>query len=359
MREAHEGGDGMSVQWGRPPGLPLAFLLAFSPCAFAAITGQVLNQTTGKPQASATVALYKLGTQNGLEMIDQAKSDAAGQFTINQEVRGPHLIRTAFDGVTYNHMLPPGQPTTGLTLEVFNASKQPGAAKVGKHMILFEPGGGQMTVNETYLLTNSGKTAWNDPDTGTLHFYLPEGTGGRVQVQATAPGGMPLGTPVKKTAKADVFAADFAVKPGETRFDLTYAVPYTEGAAFAGKVVTKDDNTYLIVPNGVTLKSDNVNDLGTEPRTQAHIFGLTATSYSVQLTGATVAAPPEAGGDSDGSPKIEQIMPRVFGQAKWIVALSLGILALGFALLYRAPNRDPNRPPAGNPVKESHERSRR
>ena len=27
--------------------------------------------------------------------------------------------------------------------------------------------------------------------------------------------------------------------PGETRFDLTYTVPYTEGAPYAGKVVTR------------------------------------------------------------------------------------------------------------------------
>jgi hypothetical protein len=354
MRKAYEGGEGMSVfpRWGRRFRLSIAFIITCS-TALAAITGQVTNQTTGKPQAGATVALYKLGAQNGLELIDQAKSDSQGQFTINREVQGPHLIRTAFDGVTYNHMLPPGRPTTGLTLDVFNASRQPGAAKVGKHMILFEPGGRQVTVSETYLFTNTGKTAWNDPDVGTLRFFLPEGAGGKVEVQGTAPGGMPLGAPVKKTAKADIYAVDFPVKPGETRFHVSYTVPYTEGEAYAGKVVTKDENTYLVVPSGVTLKGDNLNDLGMEPRSQAHIFGLSGNSYSVQLTGAVAPVATDAGGDADGTPKIEQIMPRVLGQVKLIVALALGILALGFALLYRA---------SGTPdvlVKESRERARR
>jgi hypothetical protein len=306
----------------------------------------VRNQTTGKPQVEATVALYKLGTQNGLELIDQAKSDAQGQFTINREVRGPHLIRTAFDGVTYNHMLPPGQPTTGLSLDVYNASKQPGAAKVGKHMILLEPGAGHINVSETYLFTNPGKTAWNDPDGGTLRFFLPEGTGGKVQVNATAPGGMPLGTPVIRVSRNEnIFASDFAVKPGDTRFDLTYSLPYTEGSPFAGRVVTKDENTYLIVPDGVSLSGEDLNDLGTEPRSKAHIFGLKGNTYKVQLTGSVAAA---ADPDSDASavadsegPKIEQIMPRVFGQAKLIIALALGILALGFALLYRAQGPTP------------------
>ena len=327
-------------------------LLCFLACAplFAQVTGTVTNQTTGKPQPGATVALYQLATATGLNLIDQAKSDAQGNFTINQTPRGPHLIRTAFDGVTYNHMLPPGQPTTGIPIEVYNSSKQPGGAKVAKHMILFEPSAGQVAVSETYLFKNEGKTAWNDPDSGTLKFFLPSGAG-KPQVNATAPGGMPLGAPVIKTAKPDVLALDFAIKPGDTRIDVAFTMPYIEGADLAGKVVTKDENTYLIVPNGVTLKGDGLNDLGAEPRTQAHIFGLTAAAYKVQLTGAVAAAQSDASGAGDqaddSGPRIEQIMPRVNTKTVSILIVALGILALGFALLYRASPLDPKgTPPA-------------
>src|SRR5438132_7868533 len=144
MRQTDEGGTGMKIL--------LAVLISCC-AALAAVTGTVTNRSTDKPQAGATVALYKLGTQTGLEMIDQVKSDAQGNFNINQTPQGPHLIRTAFDGVTYNHMLPPGTPSTGIAIEVYNASKQPGGAKVSKHMILLEPAGGQMQVSETYLFT--------------------------------------------------------------------------------------------------------------------------------------------------------------------------------------------------------------
>ena len=40
-------------------------------------------------------------------------------------------------------------------------------------MLLFEPSGGQMVVNESFIFNNDGKTAWNDSDNGTLHFYAP------------------------------------------------------------------------------------------------------------------------------------------------------------------------------------------
>jgi hypothetical protein len=324
--------------------------------ASAAITGTVINKTTGRPQSGATVALNKLGQQLGIEMIDQAKSGLDGTFTINQDIAGPtpYLIRTAYDGVTYNHMLPPGSSTTGLTIEVYNASKQPGETKVSKHMVLFQPSGGQMTVNETYLFENAGQTAWNDPGTGTLHFFLPLSAAGKVTAEVTGPGSMPIGAPTAKTAKADVFEVDYPVKPGETRFDLTYQVPYTEGAPYDGKIVTKDDNTYLIVPNGVTIAGEGLNDLGQEPKTQAHLFGFSGSQYRVQLTGAVAPAP--AASDSAGAepesagPQIEQIMPRLYGKTIPIMAVALGILALGFALLYRAPGTVP--------AKESNERGR-
>ena len=324
-------------------------LFLLSAPLFAQITGTVTNQTTGKPQAGATVALYKVATVTGPELIDQAKSDAQGKFSINQTVQGPGpaLIRTAFDGVTYNHMLPPGSPTTGLAIEVYNASKQPGGAKVEKHMILLEPSAGQLAVSETFLFKNEGKTAWNDPDVGTLKFFLPAGAG-KPDARATAPGGMPLGAPVVKTAKPDVFAVDFAIKPGDTRIDVTYTRPYAEGADLDGKVVSKDENTYLVVPNGIALKGDGLNDLGTEPRSQAHIFGVTTAAYKVQLTGAVAAAPPEAAGDQaadDAGPRIEQIMPRVNTKTVSILIVALGILALGFALLYRAKAPAPPRGP--------------
>ena len=200
--------------------------------------------------------------------------------------------------------------------------------------------------------SNDGTTAWNNPDKGTLHFYLPEGAEGKAQANATAPGGMPIGAPVLKTSKADVYAVDFAIKPGETRFDVTYSVPYVRGAPYQGKIVTDDENTYLIAPNGVTLKGADLNDLGPEPRTQAHIYGLPGKSYKIELTGDEVAAPAsaDAGDQPEAGPQIEQMMPRVYRKAPLILALALGILALGFVLLYRAPMEAP---------KESHERGRR
>jgi hypothetical protein len=206
-------------------------------------------------------------------------------------------------------------------------------------MILFQPANGTLAVSETYILENAGKTAWNDPGRGTVQFFLPAAAGGKADVQATAPGGMNIAAEVVKTGKNGIYGVDFPVKPGETRMDVSYSVPYTAGAPYAGMIATRDENTYLIAPAGVTLAGKGLNDLGTEPRTQAHIFGLPAMVYQVALTGTVAATADNPGADASApdssGPQIEQIMPRLYTQAPAILAISLGILALGFALLYR------------------------
>jgi hypothetical protein len=318
----------------------IGFALLCCAPVFAAVTGTVVNRSTGQPASNVAVGFYNFGP-GGMQPVDQVKTDGQGRFSINREpdASGPSMLRVEIDGVTYNHMMPPGSPSIGIEIPVFNASASPGAAKVSKHMIMFQPSGGQMLITETFLVENAGKTAWFDPKNGTLRFYLPAAANGNVEVHGTAPDGMSVPVPSEKTARADVYAAKFEVKPGETRFDLTYAVPYTDGATYSGKVVTQDENSYLIAPAGVTLKGEKLSDLGQEPRTQAHIYGFSGTTYKVELTGSPAAAPSaaaEGGADtSESGPRIEQIMPRLYTQAGTILGLALAILALGFVLLYR------------------------
>jgi len=99
----------------------LVAALLFVSCGFAAIDGKVVNQTTGKPQPGATVTLYKLG-QAGPEAIESVKSGADGKFHITQDGQGPgpRLVQAAYDGVTYNRILPPGSPSNDVTVEVYN-----------------------------------------------------------------------------------------------------------------------------------------------------------------------------------------------------------------------------------------------
>jgi hypothetical protein len=322
-----------------------AVLFFLSVAAFAAIDGTVVNQTTGKPQAGVNVTVFRL--DQGMNSLGAVRSGEDGRFTLPHDVEGPVLLQAAFEGVTYNQMLQPGAPRTGVTLPVYNSSAKPGEAKVTQHMMLFEPTGESLMVSETFIINNSGNTTWNDAAGGTLRFHLPESAKGIVQVNATAPQGMPVRRTADKTAQKDVYKIDFAMKPGESRIDLTYLVP--AGAPFQGRVLFPGDGpTRLVAPAGVELKGEGVAALGQEPRTQATIYSVAARNFEIEVagTGSLRAMEPES---TDGGPRIEQIMPRIYqgidssaslgekmNSVKWIILLSLGVLTLGFILLYRA-----------------------
>lgn len=318
-----------------------ALALASAP-AWGAISGTVLNGTTGQPQPNIPVIVMRMGP-SGPEAGGGGKADAQGQFDLpDAEVsaQGPTLLRATLDGVTYTKLIPPGMPSQGVTLQVYNASKERGTAKISKHLIFFDPTPQGLTINEAYLFTNDAKTTWNDPAEGTLQFFLPAGAEGKVRIDATEPGGMPLQQQAAKTGKPDIYKVNFPVRPGDTRFDLSYAVPYKEGGSYAGKVASTDENTYLIVPKGVTLTGDNLSDMGQEPRTSAHIYGLKESSYKISLSGTADTSQADAGADSGsqgGAPQIQEIMPRLYTKVWPILGLALGILALGFVLLYRTP----------------------
>jgi hypothetical protein len=311
-------------------------LLAALP-VLAAVDGVVVNETTSQPQAGATVTLYKLD-QNGLNAVESVKSGPGGVFAIDRAVQGPHLVQAAWDGVTYNHMLPPGRPTSGLQVKVWNSSKaRPQGVSVDTHMILLEPDGATLSVNESFIWRNAGNLSFNNPEGGTLRFQLPPGAGGKVKVMCTAPQGMPIERAAMKTGTANVFGVDFPIKPGETRIDISYSLPASAGAKFQTKALHGGGPVRIVAPQGVTLKGAGVEALGQEPTTQATIYEVKGAAIDVEVegTGALRAGGEESGGDEDESPGIQQIRPRVYDRLLWVLALSGVILALTLALVYR------------------------
>jgi hypothetical protein len=344
--------------------LSYLLVLCLAVPALAAIDGKVVNQTTGKPQGGATVTLYKLG-QAGPEQIESVKSAADGTFHISKDAQGPgpRLVQAAYEDVTYNRILPPGSPSNNVTVDVYNSAKQQGAARVAQHMVFFEPVRGQLMVGETYIFKNDGKITYNDVDGGTLKFFLPPAANGVVQVNATAPQGMPVPQAADKTSTPNVYKLAFPIKPGETRIDVSYSVPFNAPGKFEGKVLYKGGPTRLVAPNGVTIKGDDIRSLGQEPRTKASIWDVKGESFKVEIAGSGTLQQSDDSGEDAGGASIEQIPPKLYDKMKWILALAFGILTLGFILLYRAHAPEtalaaPSGKPR-SPVKDKNERRRR
>jgi hypothetical protein len=335
--------------------------LTLAVTAQAAVDGTVTNSTTGKPAAGATVTLFQ-PTSQGPQFIDSVKTDAQGKFQITKEVpaggAGPLLLQAVYAGVQYNKMMPPGTPTQGVDIPVFESSKRPGGTKISQHMILLEPSsGGNLQVSESYVFNNDGKTTYNDPDNGTLQFALPPAANGKVEVNALAPGGLPIRKAPDPGSKPNTFKLDFPIKPGESRVDMQWAMPFNVPGEFKEQILANSPETRLVAPVGVNFKGDSLQNLGQEPRTKATIFGVKQGDIDIRVEGTgTLNDASASGGDNgdsanNGSPALAMALPKLYGLAsgsadaitemlavKWVLLSVLGMLAAGFVILYRKGN---------------------
>ena len=330
--------------------LPIAAMFALS-TAFAAVDGTVVNGTTGKPQGNVIVTLIQ-PSQTGMNTLGSVKTDGAGKFHFDKETAGgPQLVQAIFGGVTYTKMIPPRMAGGGVQVPVYDVTSKTGIALVTQDLILFQPTETQIAINESIFFQNSSKTTYNDAKNGSLHFYLPPEANGSVNVTVTAPGGMPISRTAEKTAQKNVYSVDYPVRPGETRFDLTYALPASKPMVVAGKILHQEGATRMAAPPGVTLVSTDLTPLGQEPQTKVMIYDLKGKEYKVELQGTGTMGTTDATTDEDsGAPKIEEIQPHLYNQMGWILGIALGILGLGLFLLYRSDR--PSTVAAGNTSQE-------
>ncbi len=315
--------------------------LALASAALAAIQGTAVNRTTDKPAAGLEVRLIRMSAA-GPETLGSVQADAQGRFAFPNVPEAVHyLLEAQWDGVTYSRMVAPGETQGPVELAVYDAARRPGAAHLTQRIVFLEPGPDRLTVNETWLFRNDGRLTYHDPEAGAFRFYLPEEAGGKVTVMATAPGGMPLARPAEKTRAPGLYRVAFPIKPGETRFDLSYSLP--SGKAFSSRMPYPEAPVRLVVPAGVTVQGQGLEALGQDPSLRANIFQLKGRSeFAVEISGSGSLA--QAGSDEDSGPSLEQILPRVYDGLPWILAPALAALALGFALLYRSR---PSAGPAG------------
>lgn len=216
-----------------------------------------------------------------------------------------------------------------------------GAVEIAQHVILFEPSERELAVTESFF--------FNNPAGGTLQIRIPDAAKDTIQVTATGPDSLPVQLSAEKTGKPNTYKIDFPIKPGETRIDVNYHLPFTGPGKFATRLLHKETLTRLVAPTGVEIKGAGLEELGREPRSQARIYGVKGPSVEVEIQGTgSIRAADAAPEEEESGPGIKQILPRLYDRVWVIVGIALAILALGFVMLYRreAPAQ-PATPPRG------------
>ncbi len=231
--------------------LLLTALIAVPSLALAAsITGTVTNKTTNKPAAGDDVVLIRLA--QGMQEATRTKTDARGRFSLDvPDVGSVHLVRVTHDKANYFRPAPPG--TQSVEVEVFNATAHvngiTGEADVMR--IQTEPGGAGLRVVENFFVKNDSTPPMTQFSDRPFEFFLPAGA----IVEGSAalgPGGMPVqAAPVPLGDEPNHYAFIFPIRPGETRFQITYKLPYTGSLKLTPRLVLPTDTIAIMMPKSM------------------------------------------------------------------------------------------------------------
>ena len=232
----------------------VAMMLVAALASAATLTGTVKNMTTGKPSAGDEVALLALS--QGMSEQAKTKTDANGAFTFDiGDGNTPHLVRVTHDGVNY---FPPGGPIrpgmTTVEIPVYDGAKKLDGMTTTVNVMRVQADAGNLQIL-TLIAVNNGSTP---PRTlggdNTYEFYLPAGAQ-LDQAIAQAPGGMPVSVAPVPEGKSGKYHVGYAMKPGETRLEIAYHLPYSGEATFTPKVTDNVQHFVVMMPKSMKFEA--------------------------------------------------------------------------------------------------------
>jgi hypothetical protein len=323
---------------------PAALFLLVAVNLFAAqITGTVTNGTTSKPAAGDEVVLLSLS--GGMDEVARTKTDAQGHFKFEVPDQGQKLVRVEHQGVNYFKAAP--QNTLIVDVTAFDAAKNvenmTGEGRVLRFQTIARD---QLEVQEIFILRNESSPPRTQQG---YEFEVPAGA----QIEegvAEGPGGMPTNVSPAAAGKKNHYNFPFPIRPGRTRFQVTYKVPYAGTREFK---VTPDlplAELGIMIPKSMQFNFTAGNFAPAQDESGMTVFvakSLTPNKevkFSVAGEGAMPAdgqaeGPQTTGQQASGpggglSAPIEAPDP-LSGSRLYIIAIFVVVLAAGGYWLYR------------------------
>ena len=227
--------------------LCLLFLVSFANAQ--TLTGTVKNSTTGKPSAGDDVVMFKLG--QGMEESGRTKTDAKGQFSFKlDDAQAPHLIRAIHQDVTYHRMAPPG--TTSVEVEVYDVAKKVPGIEVVADIMRIQAAQGQIAVTREFGVQNTSSPPRTQMSERNLEFYVPDGA--HVvddSATATTENGNPLKSAPVPEGEKNRYSFIFPLRPGLTRFEVTYQLAYSGSANIDPKSLYPLQHFVVMTPKAI------------------------------------------------------------------------------------------------------------
>jgi hypothetical protein len=229
----------------------------------ATITGVVTDRTTNKPSAGDTIGV--INTAQSMDEIAKATSDAKGQFTVNAPDGGQILLHVTHAGAEYFKSVQPG--STSADIDVYDGAKKIDGI-TGEALVLraeSDAAGKTLNVSENFFLQNTSAPPRTEYGANTFDFYLPKGADIQ-QSLASSPGGLPTNTKlVTVDAASGHYAFTFPVRPGETRFQVSYSLPYSGKEPFAIKLSVPTGDVAIMLPKSMQFQGSTAFQPITDP----------------------------------------------------------------------------------------------
>ena len=143
-----------------------------------------------------------------------------------------------------------------------------------------------LKVVENFFVKNESNPPRTQFSDRPFEFYLPEGA----VVEGSAalgPGGMPVQASPVPLGDANHYAFIFPIRPGETRFQITYRLPYGGSFKFAPRMVMPTDTIAIMMPKSMTFKggaSTAYTPVTEETNAQTYVARNVAPSQALDFT---------------------------------------------------------------------------
>lgn len=222
------------------------FLLS-GPAFAASIHGVVINLTTNKPSAGDTVALIQL--QQGMQVAAHTTTDAQGRYTLDVNDTAPmHLVRVTHQGANYFQPAPPG--TEKVDVNVYDAAEKVPGVTTEADVQRIETGQNGLRVIENYFVKNASSPPRTQFGRNAYPIFLPKNAQ-IVSAAALGPGSMPVQSSPVPIGPPGAYTFIFPLRPGETRFQVSYRLPYSGSFQFQPRVASPVDNFAVILPKSI------------------------------------------------------------------------------------------------------------
>ena len=89
-----------------------------------------------------------------------------------------------------------------------------------------------------------------------------------------APAGMPVASSPVPLGEPGHYAFAFPVRPGETRFQVSYTIPYTGSYKFTPKMAIGSENVAVMLPKAMTFEpggSTKFQPVNEDPTSQTYV----------------------------------------------------------------------------------------